>query len=240
MNDYSEFDEFFPGYAFDAKPEDRPWLDSETLLQDLRESIKKETIRDVEAELKYLREENEKLSEFRDKYAQYQRDLRKLQSDMDNQEKMIYEECRRKRLEELLVSEVGYTIKRISERGDKCDQCDNDRKRHFKSPLGRDMKEDCSCAAYHVRYEVAEARLYRFMLKESDGVIPRYYFKDHDEYWECNQLVSVSDADDGYIYLYDHPDDEKKFEDLSYYRAFFFYKSVAEEYAAFLNAKEGN
>jgi hypothetical protein len=44
----------------------------------------------------------------------------------------------------------------------KCDLCDNDRKLHYKSPLGKEKEEYCTCANKMPFYEVMEYTLYRF------------------------------------------------------------------------------
>lgn len=217
MNEYG-YDDFFEPSEFDQ--------DVETLKERLRSSVKQEIL----DELEQLRADHDEL------------ELLKMQ--FEERVRIYREDCRRKELEaqraidnakcmrfDQLMSEVAphaWAIGWDCQYPPKCNLCDVNRLRHFTSPLGREMTEDCPCRKPIFRYYVKKVPLISIDF-ENNGIKRTYYLVQDNEEPYLHQTSSVVC-------------DDTPFESITRSMALFFNKDRAEAYAAWLdeteNAKE--
>lgn len=213
----------------------------------MHKCIRDEVEREYEAELKALKTELEELKEFRDKRDEFesakQLEISAIRACAERQIKDFRNAC----LEDLLYSDRAYTVALDLVRPEKCDLCDENRKRKFISPLGREMTEPCTCAKYINLYKVVEAPLYR--ISEEKHSVYRYYYKDGSTYWSAHVLERKESTDAFYRYAtsrqeymgtndYSKDSSDVAFEDLNRYNAFFWNREDAQKYADWLTAKE--
>lgn len=111
---------------------------------------------------------------------------------------------------------------------DKCDKCDEDGYIHYKSPAGRDMKEECSCRKQKSVYHPVEAEVYEIDGREKrPGVRYVFQFEHTNLVWEWEDRFKRVDE----IY------DGRPFEEIeSYYWMIFDDKDKAQEYCDYLNS----
>ncbi|UAV84823.1 hypothetical protein BV113_00290 [Glutamicibacter phage BIM BV-113] len=124
----------------------------------LAESVKEET----KAELERLRGENVKLRDKVKNLDQLEREVAAAKRDYErraaNAERDAGREARKLKAGELL-KEIGtpkFTVTRTSKFGEKCEQCDDNRTVHFKSPQGKDLEERCTCWVKYVHWNIEE------------------------------------------------------------------------------------
>lgn len=172
-----------------------------------------------------LRKENESLREFRDKKDYYEREVKKTIDKYERKMQDAEMSANRKRLKDLLAlfSVTGYRPKVDFIQGPKCEKCDDNRKIHFRSPSGRAMKEDCTCAKGTYIHSPKEVTLVSFYaVNELDNV----YFertdedKDYDRYDMCAELWDK---------------DKKPFEEINAYRVVFLKKEDCQKYCDWKN-----
>lgn len=123
----------------------------EKFYEKLKDDVKQK-IKDLEEENKYLNAKANRLEHELNKYAKEKSDIRL--------------EVSRARLEDLF-KEVGmvdilYAPSWKSSYKKKCDNCDADRRVHYKTPRGKDAVELCECGEYKKMFYPKEYELVRF------------------------------------------------------------------------------
>lgn len=133
---------------FDDFYDDSPEI--EALTEEFKDSLLKSVREEFLNEMDRLRKENAELKEFKIKKAEYDSQLRDLERSKKIEIEQIRKEVEKKRLMDVLKDNImktayfpQYTWKY---KYDKCDKCDESRCIHFKSPLGRELSEPCSCS----------------------------------------------------------------------------------------------
>ena len=147
-----EYDDYFEEENESCNMMDSIFNDiKEKFYERLKDDVKQK-IKDLEEENKYLNEKANNLEHELNKYVKEKSDIRL--------------EVNRAKLEDLF-KEVGmvdvlyhpsynFAYKR------KCDNCDADRRIHYKTPRGKDATELCECAEYKKMYYPVECELVRF------------------------------------------------------------------------------
>lgn len=134
------------------------------MILELKSSLRESVRQEIKDEIASLRK---KLGELTDVQNNWSEKLRELED-----EKYKYREAARNakyeanktKLSELMesIEREAWTVKGHYEYiKPKCDKCDKDRKFHYKSPMGRDMTEDCECARRKYIYEAKPIILYK-------------------------------------------------------------------------------
>lgn len=139
----------------------------------LAESVKEET----QTELAKLRAENAELRGKVQNLNKLELEVAASKRDYERRaqtaERDAAREARKLKAGELLeaISSPKFTVTRSSKFGKKCDQCDDNRTVHFKSPSGKDLDERCQCWIRYVHWGVteeiawsAEVRDYKLMV----------------------------------------------------------------------------
>ena len=163
----------------------------------LASSVRKEFL----DEMATLKKENEELREFRVNKKKYERDLR-------------------------TFSVIGYRASPEYKQGSKCDRCDDYRRFHFVSPMGRNMTEECSCAKKICTYSPKEVKLLRFYAGKE--IVDTYFEQverdeDYDSYSLCTQIYDKT---------------KKPFEDINWFYTVFLREEDCQKYCDWLNKKE--
>lgn len=195
---------------------------------ELRVSVKREILDEME-KLKYQLVELKDIKDNWDKkVAELDAEKRKAAIAIQNAEA----EARKKTLKELLepLNKQMWGIRQEwSYIRDKCDKCDKDGYIHYKSPAGRDMREECSCRKQKSVYHPVEAEVY-----EIDGKYRRpgarfvFQFEHTNLEWGWEDRFKRIDT----IY------DGRPFDKIeSYYWVIFDDKNKAQEYCDYLNNK---
>jgi len=144
------------------------------------------------------------------------------------QKKFAESQANKKKLKDILsaFAVTGYRPEPKYKQGPKCDRCDENRRFHFVSPMGRKMTEECSCAKSIRSYSPKEVRLIEFYAKKELGST---YFErvredeEYDRYSLCAQIYEK---------------DMEPFEDVNWYYAVFLDKDNCQKYCDWLNERE--
>lgn len=197
----------------------------ECLKQSIRNNVRKE----IQDEMDRLRAENVELRTVKENWQQMKREhdqaLRDLRIAKENAEREAKKAKAKDILAELAV--IGYRPSVKYETGPKCDKCDKNRYRHFISPLGREMLEECTCKKIKRVYSPSENKLVKFWAGKGIGSI--YYKRTEDKDIDSDRYDMTAD-----VYK-DLPDDLSKFNE---YRAVFINKDDCQRYCDLKNAQE--
>lgn len=121
-----------------------------TLVEEFKVSLLKSVKEEFLNEMDRLRKENAELKEFKLKKKEYDFRLQELKHSKKLEIEQIKKEVEKKRLMNILkdnfIETAYYSQCTKKYKYDKCDKCDEYRLIHFKSPLGRNLIEQCSCA----------------------------------------------------------------------------------------------
>lgn len=226
----SFYDDYFPEPSeFDEKCEE--------LKNYLRSEVKKE----IQEELERLRKENEELKDIKrnwdDKVAELNKEKSKYKWNEFVLRDKLETEFRNKKLSELLsdFSSTLYIVWNQPIMQAKCNNCDENRLRHYITPLGREATEKCTCARQINHYIVKEAKCKEFKVDIGNnpykGKLIGWYTYHVDEYGDENyELVTYVDDK---IYK------NESFGTIKNPQSVYFYeKEKAQEYADWLNNRK--
>lgn len=191
----------------------------------LASSVRKEFLEEMAA----LKKENEELREFRDNKKKYEQELREAKAEYQRKMEEAERNANNKKIKDLLrtFSVIGYRASQEYKQGPKCDRCDDYRRFHFVSPMGRNMTEECSCAKKICTYSPKEVKLLRFHAGKE--IVDTYF-----------EQVGVDEVYDSYslcAQIYDKT--KKPFEDINWVYTVFLQEDDCQKYCDWLNAKKG-
>ncbi|MEB4785009.1 hypothetical protein P5G60_25095 [Paenibacillus jamilae] len=203
-------------------------------MEELKESLMDSVKQDHKDEVARLRKENAELQEVK-------RTLKTLQSTYEMKERELNREIkeaeskvRHLRLSTLLES-FGVTL--FSADMDfvklpKCDKCDEKRRIHYKTPLGRESYERCTCDESVVYYKPRENTLTEFKFGRNREMLAWYKVSksksdSEDDYAEIASTTMLKQ-------LYQ---EGMKFEDLQKHGVFFKKEEECQAYCDWLNEK---
>lgn len=220
----------------------------ELVYEEVRQLLLKAVKQEYIDEMERLRKENEELRPYRDQKQAFENKIQQLEWQYDHKVHQAEENAKKMLMEDLL-GENKLTCWRPKHKfieQPKCDKCDDDRKIHFKSPLGKDMTENCSCSVKSSVYEPEETYLLRFTIKHkckagnhdsnfcSDRPIYRYY---------APRLFRDTKDETEFIFDYEcekgcyRPTDTDDFEKLNEYNAVFSDYDRCKAYCDYLTEK---
>lgn len=198
----------------------------ETLINEVRNNIKAEVI----SELETLRADNEKLQDVKRRMDEIEREHALKINELTRAKQDALNTVRRETLKELLndVKTIVYSATSYNEFNEKCNECDEHRKRHYVTPLGKNASETCDCEGRKTRFKIQEYELYSFSYKDKE--LRKWYkqaFRDDEDYYNSDST------------FLGEPFDETPFEDIeSYYRSFFLSAEKCQAYCDWLNEQE--
>lgn len=195
----------------------------DSMKESLAAAVQKKFLDEMEA----LRKENEALREFREKKEEYDRELEEVKSEYRLKMRDAELTANRKKLKELLrmFSVQGYRPNPNYLIGPKCDKCDDKRRIHFISPMGREMSEDCLCAKRKRHFSPNAVGLFSFEVGEDiiGKCFERNDGREHDRYDYISALYGSENLD---------------YEEINWYRAVFLNEADCQKYCDWLNSKE--
>ena len=218
--------------------DDSELYELDKLIYDFKQSLKESVKDEVKEKIKSLENELAELKEFRDMKDSYDHDMQELKFQLDQTKKSIEERAARMR-----ISDVLLTLKKETWIPDckweyvkkKCNKCDDSRTLRFKSPLGKELSERCSCSVQIPVHFPAQAFLVEI---DNDD-----FYKNMKSELPSTKLsyISVFDIDhdsDGnyrfkYCTLYDGEDFSKLASSSTYFRD----REDCERYCKWLNDK---
>lgn len=196
----------------------------ECLKQSIRDNVRKE----IQDEMDRLRAENTELRTVKENWQEIKREhdqaLRDLRIAKENAER----EAKKAKAKDILagLAVIGYRPSAKYETGPKCDKCDKNRYRHFISPLGREMKEECTCKKAKKVFAPIEVELEEFTVGEN---VSNVYYEQHKEDTDYDRYDMRADV---YKEL---PDDLSK---INEYRAVFINRDDCQRYCNLMNEKQ--
>lgn len=217
MFDYNDsYDYYEPSVGDEIYLEAR-----EKLISALKDSVK-QYVQSVSIENEKLKKENSRL-------ADLTRDIKRRESELENEKLRYKRDIRFERLSELMkdLQVIVYQVDYINELNEKCDKCDDKREVHYVTPLGKNASEKCECAVQIRKYIVSEKILHEFRYGNNNTML--MWFKRYD----------TSNGGDGYSngsaieIFYDNYEHE----DIPNYQIHFRNKENAEKHCEWLNKK---
>lgn len=200
----------------------------EIQVEELKQSII-ENVRDqIKNKIASLEKENAELQEIKKNWKQIKAEHDATMRELRFKTEVAEREAKRLRAKEILdsISSVGYRVHYEYVKPPKCDKCDDQRYIHFISPLGREMKEKCTCDQGYKVYSPKEEKLLRFYATET---INSMYYSSRDSDGDMWELRS-----DVYKEL---PDNLEK---INEYSAVFVNKEDCQTYCDWKNNNEKN
>lgn len=196
------------------------------LVTQIRSNIKSEVIHELET----LRAENAKLQNIKQRMSDIDREhLAKVQ-ELEFMKRDALSIVRREKLHKLLEElhiEI-YSPTSYTELGPKCDQCDDKRRRHYVTPLGKNSSESCECEVKFTKYKVKEEVVCEFSNRDNKLRIWYKQYPGSDDTYTADNSK-----------FFDGFNDEKPYEEIErYWRAFFKDKDKCLAYCEWLNEQE--
>ncbi|MCP1306426.1 hypothetical protein [Paenibacillus tyrfis] len=195
----------------------------EEQIEEFKESLLKSVKDEYLAEMERLRKENAELQEFKKQKRNFEREIASLKHQSETDKEEAYRQAKRARLSELMGGfEVEmWTPEYYCVESRKCEQCDENRKIHFKTPLGRDVTETCTCYEKITVYHPAKNILRKISTRQDWGTIKNtwlYYSLKNDGDYDSAEYRTDNAAQNLYIPGVTAFEDVEK----SYYRRFYF------------------
>lgn len=232
MGYYDHYEYYFEPSEYDIMVEE--------FKDELRKSVKTE----IQEEIKSLRQQLDELKEFRDNRTKLihehevailamQTEVAKAQREAKESE----EKWKKARLYQLLGDylTVGWKVGYKWEYGEKCDECDKDRRIHFFSPSGREYTEECQCAKRYYEYFPQEVTLSKMYVRKKN-----FHYYDNGQFDYHNRYYTVKQEDEFDIYetsdVYEHGDVD--FETININRAVFLNEEDCRKYCDWKNERE--
>lgn len=193
--------------------------------QSLMQSVKKEFLDKLER----LEEENKDLQDIKKNFLSIKNDYEDKERKLEREYQYLKSQVRRERLGEIMKdSEIEmYTVASRSHEKPKCDKCDDERKIHYTTPLGKKTYETCDCAKRTYVYEVISTMLHSFSFRNGEARAWYEVKKDRDDEWLHYHEDSIS--------MNNLIESESQFEDAWAYRALFKTKELAQKYCDYKN-----
>lgn len=154
----------------------------EALKQSIRDNVRQE----IKNKISALEEENATLREVKQNWTQMQREHEAALRAVERELEKCKREAKRLRLNELFADfkQTYWGIHNVGKLGPKCEKCDEDRKIHFFSPSGKELKEDCFCSKKAPFYEPAPLDVCEIDLR--DGTLCAWFYEratSRDDYY---------------------------------------------------------
>lgn len=214
------YDDFYDEPSeFDMQVEE--WKDT------LRECVKKE----YKEEMERLRKENAELRDIKKNWQEKIGELETEKFKLNAATRDAENKAKKARLRELLdvftkqAWGIKYSYEYIHE---KCDKCDNNGYIHYKSPQGRDVKEECNCRRRVPIFSPQEAEIVAF--DDQNGKIkPTFCYENNNNNNEYDSYKKTKRVYAG-----------ENFEDIdtTYYGIVFFNKEDCERFCEYKNSKQ--
>lgn len=153
----------------------------------------KNKLNDYETKINLLSEENANLKKIKDNIIkEYKEKLDKLNDSIKKAKELRLQELFKDTGMNVILYKADYLLVHKMK---KCSKCDSNRYINFKSPSGKILKEECSCAALYKKYIVKKYYMCEFRANNNSLNTPlKIYFKQYfnDRYsYEFNSLNDI-------------------------------------------------
>lgn len=199
-------------------------------IDEFRQTLLKAVKTNFITKMEQLEKENEELQEVKKNLDQIKRDYASKERQLERDRAEMSRKIKYERLSELMkdFEVILYQARSNYVRQPKCDRCDDNRKIAFKTPLGKDAKEDCPCNIGNYAYYPKESICSSF--ENRNGKIAAWY-------------KSVSRDGDGFElessqFLETMYEEGMEFEGLNDYRLFFNSKEECQKYCDWLTEQK--
>ena len=164
--DPDDYDGFYEESQFDE------------MIYELKDALKKSVKKSILDEIESLRKRIAELEDFAKDKKKYDAEKSALRRELEETQRSINYKAAQMRLPEILkalespawIADWDYEYAYP-----KCDKCDKDRKIHFKSPSGRTLEEECSCAKKICNYTPVQGILIKFRWNKDSENHDRYH-----------------------------------------------------------------
>lgn len=203
----------------------------EMQVDEFKESLLNAVKDEYKAEMERLRKENAELLEIKKSFDQIKRDYNQKMVELDMAKRDLKNEVRKERLKDILkdFEVLLYRPTHNYEYGPKCNNCDENRQIHYKTPSGKDAQENCGCKEKHKVFK-SEEFICKSFANRSGKFIAWYTENSNDE----DSFGIYSNAPQ-FIYA----GEEFKDINLKHWEVFFKTPEECQAYCAWLTAKEG-
>lgn len=156
----------------------------EMQIDEWKETLRSEVKKEYQEEMARLKEENAKLMDIKNNWNEKVSELEKEKAKVTYAIRSAGEEAKKMRLRELLED---FTKQAWGYKGnyeyirEKCDKCDEDGYIHYKSPQGRDVKEECNCRKRICFYSPVEAEIVEFKGRRDIEIYFQYKHNNYDD-----------------------------------------------------------
>jgi FtsZ-binding cell division protein ZapB len=221
MEYYGE-DEYYPCYE--------PTVVDE-ILNEYQEKMKDALLDTVKLDIANTKYENTKLKEENKTLKEREHEVNQKERQLEIEKKNLMLKVRNERLAELMkdFEVVMYKVRTTIEKLPKCNNCDDNRKIHFKSPLGNDMSESCLCDKGKTIYIPMEFICTEFRINSNNKEMSMWYKMNRGSDYDYYSYESSDYAETVY-------NNDMKYEDLkSYYHIYFKSINECQKYCDWLN-----
>lgn len=197
----------------------------EEFKESLAESVKDEYL----VEMKRLKEENEELQDIKEDFTRIKESYRRKEMELEYEKRRAVATVRRERLLDLLQDNKVIMYRATIEyyKKPKCDKCDDNRKIHYKTPLGKDEYEMCDCSKRSRYYKPSEFILYELLLNNSTKNVVTWYRESSDD------RVLLDDSQ----HLENTYNKDMDYEDVNTYSTFFKTEKECQDYCDWANER---
>lgn len=204
----------------------------DSLINDFKTSLLKKVKDDYVAEMEKLRQENRNLQHVKDKFEEIKKEYRQKERDLELKEKNMERTVRNERLSSLMkdFQIIMYRPSSATVKNPKCDKCDSNRRIKYKTPLGKEAYESCTCNKGKLVYSPKEHMASEFKIHRDKHRMSVYYKSSAERDGDYASHDSV--------FAETIWNSDMKYENLSYYRTFFKTPEECQGYCDYLNINE--
>ena len=169
-------------------------------IEEFKDSLMRSVKEEYQKEMEKLREENARLQEIKKNWDEKVRELEKEKTNLRIAQRDAEQNAKKERLRGLLdiFTKQAWGFKYDYEYiRDKCDKCDERGYIHYKSPQGRDVKEECDCRKRKIIYSPKEAEVVGFREFNKNIHVSFVYQQNssNDEYKTTDHIYNGEDFD---------------------------------------------
>lgn len=205
------------------------------LVNEFKASLTKSVKEEFISKMELLEKENEELQVVKANFEEIKNDYAKKERQLENERNDLVRKVRRERLANLMkdFEVIMYRAYAGYEKPSKCDKCGERRRIKYKSPLGKDVYEDCDCNKGNTVYSPKEYICSEFKIDRNGNAMSAWYKLKPERDYDYALYDSSTYANT--IYKSD-----MKNEDIEKYDTFFKSKDECQGYCDYLNANPQN
>lgn len=201
----------------------------------------KERLERQEKRIAELEKELDFYQNFAEERLKMEREIANLKHTADINYEKGANETRKKRLQALADLRIAWGIATKSEYiHPKCNKCDDERYIHFKSPMGKDLTEMCSCACMRIAYIPKEIKMLEMVFGYNDNpdVPSRYYSAPGHYSGEEKEMKFYAEGERVWVYEHFKSSDTLIEQKTANYKVAFQTEEECQKYCDYLNQKE--